>query len=238
MTTLITYKIVSDKDGLLKAAGKIACNFWNKYLSVNKSIVMRLGVFTAFGNTVAQSYKPFEKGGLVYGNIEFNSNYLETFTDVEIVGTIMHELGHTIGFGWDKWMKLFNADDGRFKKQFVDKVPDLGKMLVERDFGPGTTLVHWDEKKFGGELMTGIKNKVEHILPVTIDVTALFGHKVIERLAQKTPLKGLITTLEKITFDKKDLAGSLDRDHFVKTDIWEETYSDRRTKTPHAVVRS
>ena len=32
VSRLITYKIVSDVDGRLKAATRAACNFWNRFL--------------------------------------------------------------------------------------------------------------------------------------------------------------------------------------------------------------
>jgi hypothetical protein len=50
---LITYKIVSDVDGRLKAAARTACNFWNRFVVPSSSIVIRLGTFTAFCSTIA-----------------------------------------------------------------------------------------------------------------------------------------------------------------------------------------
>lgn len=43
MSRLITYKIVSDVDGRLKAATRAACNFWNRFLQPRASVVVRIG---------------------------------------------------------------------------------------------------------------------------------------------------------------------------------------------------
>jgi hypothetical protein len=184
---LITYKIVSDVDGRLKTAARTACNFWNRFVVPSSSIVIRLGTFTAFGSTIAQAYQPYTKAGVVYGVIEFNTNFLSEFSDSEVAGTIAHG-----------------------------------------------SLSHWDEEKFGNELMTGFKSGVEHVLPVTIDVAALLGHKVNERLKKKTPLNTLLTEVAPILFTQKVQAKALDLDYFVKTPIWEETYDFGRRKKPIA----
>jgi hypothetical protein len=57
-------------------------------------------------------------------------------------------------------------------------------MLVERRGGDGTELGRWDEKKHERELMTGFDESAEHVLPVTIDVMPLLGHKVKKRLTK------------------------------------------------------
>jgi len=232
MSTLITYKIVSDVDGRLKNAARTACNFWNRFIQPQSSIVIRLGVFTSFGTTIARAYKPYTQRGVIYGVVEFNTNFLDEFSDNEVAGTVVHELGHTLGIGWDKWMTLFNQRTGLFSAQSIKSLPALKKMRVETDYGPGTTLSHWDEERFGAELMTGLKGGAEHVLPVTIDVIGLLGHTVIERLTKRTPLDSLLLQVASIQFLQKKAAKALDLDYFVVTPIWEETYDFGRRKKP------
>lgn len=54
MSNLITYKIVADVNGRLKAAARTSCNFWNRFIEPSSPIVIRLGVFTSFGTGRAQ----------------------------------------------------------------------------------------------------------------------------------------------------------------------------------------
>ena len=227
--TLITYKIVSDSNGRLKGAAKLSCSFWNRFVLANSSVVIRLGIFTSFSNIIARAYKPYTYQGVVYGRVEFNTKYLNTFTESEIVGTIIHEIGHTLGFGWDKWMELFDTSSGEFFPEYVKAIPDLADMRVETDYGPGTTLSHWDEELFDKELMTGFKDNPEHVLPVTISVTSLLGHAVAEELQAKTMLADILDELRDVIFTRIEEAKQLDRDHLEETTIWEEIYTDART---------
>lgn len=109
-------------------------------------------------------------------------------------------------------------------------MPGLAKMLVETDYGPGTELSHWDEEKFGRELMTGFKDELEHVLPVTIDVAQLLGHKIIERLPRKTRMAALLKELRAVQFTRQREAKALDLDHFEPTPICEERYDLRRRR--------
>lgn len=236
MSTLITYKIVSDLDGRLKAAARTACNLWNRFVAPGESIVIRVGTFTAFDNTIARAYKPYRKAEVTYGVIEFNTKYLETFSANDIAGTLAHELGHTLGYGWDKWLGLFDQSTGRFHAPYVAQLPALGNMHVETDYGDGTTLSHWDEEAFDAELMTGFKDKAEYVLPITFDITTLLGHTQIERLKKKTSLGPLLEQMAAIQFQQKDLAKSLDLDYFVQTPLVEETYAPQRRARPARVT--
>lgn len=227
-TNIITYKINSDRDDKLKAAAKLSCDFWNKYLIPKSPIVIRLGVFTRFGSTIARAYKPSMHNGTVYGLVEFNTKYLSTFEPNEIVGTIIHEIGHTLGMGWDQWMNLFDRQSGQFKPEFVNRLPALDEMTVETEYGPGTRFSHWDEKLFDKELMTGFKDNAEHVLPITIDVMELLGHKVVEKLAEKTPLSNIIMGLQSMLFSRMEDVKPLDKDYEEETELWEEIYTDRK----------
>lgn len=220
-STLITYKIIADLDGKLKQAGRIACNFWNRFVIPNYSIVIRLGIFTADSNTIARAYKPYENGGVRYGVIEFNTKYLSSYSKNHISGTIVHEIGHTLGMGWDTWDGLFDKSTGQFHDSAVSVVGALKDMRVETDHGPGTQYSHWDEARHEEELMTGFKDSTEHVLPVTIDVMLLLGHKLAERLPRKTDLNTLLDSLAQLAFSRQAEAKALNLDHFEETEVWE-----------------
>lgn len=229
-SALITYKIVTDLDGKLKQAARVACNFWNRFVLPNYSVVIRLGVFTSNTNTIARAYRPYERDGVHYGVVEFNTKYLSQFSRNEISGTIIHEIGHTLGIGWNEWEALFDKKSGKFNDSAIKAVNDLKNMRVETDYGPGTQYSHWDEHGHDEELMTGFKDATEHVLPVTIDVMALLGHQIAERLPQQTNLNTLLDSLAQITFSRQAEAKSLNLDHFEATDIWENIPHDQPLK--------
>jgi len=226
-TDLVTYKIVSDVDGKLKQCARTACNFWNRFIIPQSSIVVRLGVFTSGGYTIARAYEPYESEGVVYGVVEFNTKYLSQYTDSEIAGTIIHEIGHTLGLGWKGWMDLFDKDTGEFTDDAISKLDALRDMRVETDHGPGTRYAHWDEKIFDKELMTGFKDENEDVLPVTIRVMSLLGHRVIEELPEKTDLKTLMDALAQVVFVRQAEAKAIDLDYFEPTEIWEHIPHDQ-----------
>jgi hypothetical protein len=229
--TMVTYKIVADRNGKLKTAGITACNFWNGFLQPKTDVVIRLGIFTEGGNTIAQAWEPYAKSGVVYGRIEFNTKYLSTFSKNKVAGTIVHEIGHTLGMGWRKWLTLFDNDSGKFKPKAIKACGDLSGMEVELDGGPGTELSHWDEDVFKAELMTGYKDNAEHVLPVTISVMGLLGHTIKKELKAKTGLGKLLKEGAAVTFSsaRKSEARKIDRDHFVETGV--------RETIPHSIKR-
>jgi len=226
---LVTYHIVSDRQGKLRDAAKLSCDFWNRFILPNSPVVIRLDTFTEFGNTIARAYRPYRRDGTAYGVVEFNTVFLERYSDTEIAGTIIHEIGHTLGIGWDKWMTLFSQRTGRFHKRAVSKVPALANMYVETDHGPGTTLVHWDEQRFEKALMSGFKSDDEYVLPVTIDVFELLGHQVAKRLQRKRDLADILEQLRNMVFSRTEEAVQINREAYVKTEIWEEIYTNKRT---------
>lgn len=221
VTNFVTYKIVSDVADKLKMGARTSCNFWNRFVQPKYSIVIRLGIFTQNSGTIARAYKPYEKDGVRYGVVEFNTRYLGQFSDDSIAGTIIHEIGHSLGIGWEEWNDLFVRRTGKFKRASVRRLEALDEMEVELDGGPGTELAHWDEDRFGTELMTGYKNQGEHVLPVTIDLMALLGHQVIERLTTKTQLSELLRQAESVIFSKQDQVRAIDLEHFEETELME-----------------
>jgi len=221
LANLITYKIVSDQGERLKHAARIACNFWNRFVEPSYSIVIRLGTFTQMSRTIARAYKPYEKDGVRYGVVEFNTRYLVDYTVNETAGTIVHEIGHTLGFGWELWDTLFDPATGRFSEAATGKLALLQQMEVELEGGSGTAFSHWDESRFDKELMTGYKDPGEHVLPVTIDMMELLGHKVIERLGDMTNLDLLLNEVSNMVFSRQDEARQLDLEHFERTEMFE-----------------
>jgi DNA/RNA endonuclease G (NUC1) len=220
-SNFITYKITSDMDGRLQKGARTACNFWNRFVQPKYSVVIRLGTFTQNSYTIARAYEPYEKDGVRYGRVEFNTKYLGQFTENEIAGTIIHEMGHSLGIGWKEWDKLFDHETGKFKPAAVRRLRKLNEMEVELDGGPGTRLSHWDEDKFDRELMTGYQDQGEHVLPVTIDLMKVLGHTVSERLDTKTDLGELLQDAVSVVFSRQNEARVLDLEHFEDTDLFE-----------------
>ncbi len=221
-SNLITYKIISDSGDKLKKGARTACNFWNRFVLPKYSIVIRLDTFTQSGNTIARAYMPYEKDGVRYGKVEFNTKYLSRFTSEDIAGTIIHEIGHSLGIGWEVWAGLFDRNTGIFNKDVVSRLDQLEQMVVELDGGPGTALAHWDEDKFDKELMTGYKDLGgEFVLPVTINVMELLGHKVMERLEAKSDLAVLLHQASSVIFSRQDEVRTIDLDHFEETELME-----------------
>ena len=176
------------------------------------------------GFVIARAYKPYANDNTVYGPIEFNTKYLDLLDNYDIAGTVIHEIGHTLGIGWDKWQDLFNRYTGEFRPEYWEEVPDLQDMTVETGFGPGTRYSHWDEKKFNLELMTGFKDRMEEVLPVTIAVMRLLGHTVIEELAKLTDLDELMEQADGVVFSRSGDVEKIDKSHSEKTEIMEELY--------------
>lgn len=220
MSNIVTYKIVSDKRNRLKAASKIACNFWNRFVEPKRNVVIRAkATHRMLG--VATSSKPWSKNGTDYCLIRFNKRKLKKFTPIQAAGTMVHEIGHTLGFGWDAWNALYDKQTGKFTPEAVTQLSSLAEMEVEREHGPGTEFSHWDEDFFASELMTGFKNSAEHVLPVTIDVMSLLGHTVKERLTESRSLPTLLQETGDQPFSRQDLVERIDLDHFEKTEIFE-----------------
>ena len=78
------------------------------------------------------------------------------------------------------------------------------------------------------ELMTGIKDHVLYVMPMTIDVMELLGHQVAERLKEERALDDLLAELQNMQFSLYEVADQIDKNHFVETEIWEEIYTQKR----------
>jgi len=124
-----------------------------------------------------------DEGTNLVGYMEFNTTYLEQLeADGQLVETIVHELGHVLGFGtnweFEPYFDLLAYEPssstdcssvatfdvpptylGEFGRQAYERLGGVGDVPVEEDGGPGTKCGHWDEETFGNELMTGFLNK-------------------------------------------------------------------------------
>jgi hypothetical protein len=198
----------------------------------SQSIVIRLGIFTQNSNTIARAYRPYEQGGTRYGLVEFNTKYLTTFTADEIAGTITHEIGHSLGIGWDTWDNLFNPATGLFTQDAIHELDTLEFMEVEREGGPGTALSHWDEARFDKELMTGFQDHGEHVLPVTIELMRVLGHALNDHLDDQTPLADLLQEAASVVFSQQDQVRQLNLEHFEATDLFETIPHPRKDEEP------
>lgn len=221
-SNLITYKITSDLGDKLKNGARTACNFWNRFVQPKYSIVIRLGTFTQSSYTIARAYKPYSQNGVRYGRIEFNTKYLGQFTENEIAGTIIHEVGHSLGIGWEEWDTLFDRETGKFTPDAVRRLGKLEQMEVELDGGSGTAFAHWDEDKFDKELMTGIKDQGEFVLPVTIELMEILGHTVLESLDSRRDLGDLLQESASLVFSRQDEIRKIDLEYFEDTEPFEE----------------
>lgn len=222
MANLITYKIQEDIQGKLKTAAKAACNVWNSCIEPATPIVVRIGHYTSRSGSVAKAWTPWENNGVLYGRVEFNRLKLRRYSDRQIITSLMHEMGHILGFGFGQWKSLYHRRTGRFLPAAIARVPELEQMRVELDFGRGTKYSHWDEAEFDGELMTGFKDNVEHLLPVTLQVLTLFGHRLIRPLQGKTPLDELLDQFGDTPFTRHEDVAPLDVDHLEETTVEEE----------------
>ncbi len=217
-----TYRVVTDVErAKLKGAVRTACNFWNRFVKPKLKYVCRLETFTDSGNMIAQSFKPYKKDGVMYGKVEFNTTHLPRFNETKIAEILVHELGHTLGYGWDIWKTLFHHNTGHFKTEFINKLPALENMVVELGGDHATKYAHWDEDKHDNELMTGWRDENDRVLPVTIDVAELLGHQVLEHLNGPTGLDDLLTECKAIEFTQQELAKSIDLDYLEETEPWE-----------------
>lgn len=237
MSSLITYRIVEDHADKLKAAARLACNFWNHFVEPETSVVIHIDLFTSPLRYIARSYEPERRGAVTHGRIRFNRAYVKRYSVQQLAGTLAHELGHTLGIGWGRWMELFDTETGHFTGNAIDALPALADMRVETQHGDATRHLHWDEGRHRGELMTGFENKSEHVMPVTIEVMRLLGHGVKRPLEAKTPVTTLLNQLRDQPFTQKEAALQMAAVDFKPTRVWERLFDTLRQTLRESVPR-
>jgi len=234
MAKLVTYTFIGEGAAKLKAerkiyykklvdAAKIACNFWNGHITPDKNVVLQIDVFTDPNTTtIARTYKPFEKDGTRYVKIEYSSSKI-WFTSF-VATVFIHEIAHGLGFGWESLDELYDKETGKFHQQYVEQIPELAEMEIELDYGPATRYAHWDEEKFGKELMTGMMTvQGTYVLPVTIKIMKLLGHKLDAVPPEKLKLNDkTFRQLEKIKFSRQEDVSLIDLLYEQQTEKTEE----------------
>jgi hypothetical protein len=110
---------------------------------------------------------------------------------------VMHEMLHSIGFGtiWSDLNLLsgagtsnptFTGSQAVAAYHLVYPLAPAGNIPVEQDGGAGTRDSHWDDLKFGNELMTGYINTNNDLSYMTIASLADLGYK-LDPLLDDTP---------------------------------------------------
>ncbi len=198
--SLVTYKIVSDVGGRLRSGARTACNFWNGFLLPSAPIVIRLAAFTSLESTLTRAYAPYRKAGTLYGRVAFNAVYLGKYTDEEVAGLITHEIGCTLGVGWETWAQVLQLASGTF-------LNDLGDDHYEDD----------------QVLLTAFQAAVGGVFPIPLDVGALLSQGIIERLASREGFDQLLKNASQLTFTRHGEAQAVDRDYFEETELVDHT---------------
>ena len=214
---VITYFIVSDEENQLKNAAKLSCNFWNYHILPNTNIVVRLSVFTEDSYTIARAYEPYQLDNTLYGRVQYNTKWLGHYTPDGHTEIISHEIGHTLGIGFHLWDSLYHHDTGKMKC-FEDT-------WVELEGGLGTALSHFDEERYGSELMTGWQDQGEcYVMPQTIEVMKYLEHTVSNRLDCNWPFKDFVKKAGEVQFSRMSDVESINLSHFEETPLIEERY--------------
>lgn len=223
MTGIITYRLIETSDPKLDAAAKIACNLWNHYIEPAGNYVIRIETYRkSTSSTTAIAFTPWSRDGVTYGRVKFNRRFLDNWTAKEAAATLVHEIGHTLGFGWARWMALIDTETGEFVADARAQLPALADMRVELQHGDGSRYSHWDEEQFDKELMTPFKDAQSHMLPVTVDVMSLLGHQVKIRLEETASVDHLLDVFAGQSKFRAETIQGIDLDYFEETDISEE----------------
>ncbi len=148
------------------------------------------------GGTLAQSGPCLQRsdGSIVAGVMIFDSDDLDFLESNGVLeGTVMHEMGHVIGFGslwrippWDLVVSPSLPSSPGANTRFSGATAGAafisiggmgfgGLVPVDNTAVPGSADVHWRETELGDELMTPEINGTEPALPLSIVTVAAFA---------------------------------------------------------------
>ena len=94
---------------------------------------------------------------------------------------ILHEMGHVLGLSSSLWIRkgLISPSCKNGNNTYLgDKVERFGQILIEDGGGGGTQCSHFDEEKYGDELMTGYLNKKNYLTVITVSALDDLGYIV------------------------------------------------------------
>lgn len=135
-----------------------------------------------------------DAGTAATGLMEFDVADVPELVEMDLWDdVVLHEMMHVLGFGtlWDDLVmevtlpgrRWFDPRDDVQKSYYTGLVGNLlsDELLpieVERDGGEGTAFGHWDEARYGGELMTGFVDRQNYLSDASLGVLADLGYDV------------------------------------------------------------
>lgn len=145
-------------------------------LLINISVKKIDGVGNTLGQAGPDQFRP-ETNLPYFGHMEFDEDDFSVMTNQEIYSVVLHEMGHVLGLGglWEQVGMTYTASSWLYKTlhgektyiglnaveqyRILAKDDDVTYVPIELEGGAGTKYVHWSEKVFGDELMTGYAEK-------------------------------------------------------------------------------
>lgn len=200
----------------LQNAARTACDFWNEHVEPEKQLEFELAVVDIFENDIARAYQANDALWQIEFNRAFLDQYSqeeahhegqqnskqayveENFaqpdnkhTDKElgekkILVVMIHEIAHILGFGGDRWRRLFN-EKGHLDIDYHGMDNSLKGQQIGHDGD------HWDDHAMGH----AINGDQVFFSPATVAVMDFIGHKVKKQLSGKNPFEDIFEQYKK-----------------------------------------